>query len=149
MILHGISHDVCHLVESTVVERLHRVEYATLHRLQAVVDMRHGTLQNHIRSVIEKPVAEHTAKAQARGLGADGGRQRLNRLFLDFLGIHIDIVVGRQCAVLLHSVVGRGVAISMGCGIGRSDIVRLPGVIGSLGRGVVSLIVIDRIIRHC
>ena len=48
MVMHGCADDVCHFVEPFVVDRFHRMEDAPLHGLQAVVDMRDGTLQNHI-----------------------------------------------------------------------------------------------------
>ena len=60
VILHRMSHDVRHLVETSVVGFLHRMQNTPLHRLQSVEDMRHGTFENHIRSVVEKPVLVHS-----------------------------------------------------------------------------------------
>ena len=57
--LHGVSHDVCHLVEAAVVHALHGVQDATLHRLEAVFDVWHGTFQNHIAGIVEEPVLIH------------------------------------------------------------------------------------------
>ena len=55
MVLHRRADDVRHLVVASVVELAHRVQDAPLHRLQSVVDVRHGTFQNHIRSIVKKP----------------------------------------------------------------------------------------------
>ena len=60
--LHRMAHDVGHLVVAAVVHALHRVEDAALHGFQTVVDFRHGTLENHIRGVVEKPVLVHPAE---------------------------------------------------------------------------------------
>ena len=46
--LHRVPHDVGHLVVASVVHALHRVEYAPLHGLQAVLDVRDGALQYHV-----------------------------------------------------------------------------------------------------
>ena len=46
--LHCVSDDVRHLVVASVVESLHGVQYSSLHRLQAVHDVWHGTLQVHV-----------------------------------------------------------------------------------------------------
>ena len=48
MILHRATHDVRHLIISAIVHLLHRMEDTSLHRLESVHDMRHGTLQNHV-----------------------------------------------------------------------------------------------------
>ena len=62
MELHGMADDVSHLVVSSVVHSLHGVEDAPLHGLQSVLDMRHGTLQDYIRGVIQEPVLVHSAE---------------------------------------------------------------------------------------
>ena len=62
MELHGVAHDVGHLVVSPVVHALHRVQYSALHGFQSVLDMRHGTFENHIRGVVQKPVLIHAAQ---------------------------------------------------------------------------------------
>ncbi len=59
MVLHGLAHDVGHLVVAAVVDRLHGVEDAPLHGLQAILDMGHGALQDHVGGVIQKPVLVH------------------------------------------------------------------------------------------
>ena len=59
MELHRMTHDIRHLVVAPVVEPLHRVQDAALHGLQAVVDVRHGTLENHIRGIVEEPMLVH------------------------------------------------------------------------------------------
>ena len=57
--LHGVSHDVGHLVVASVVHALHGVHDTSLHRLEAILDVGNGTLQNNIRSVVEEPVLVH------------------------------------------------------------------------------------------
>ncbi len=69
MVLHGVAHDVGHLVEAAVVEGLHGVQYAALHGLEAVVDVWHGALENHIRGIVQKPVAVHALKAVTHNVG--------------------------------------------------------------------------------
>ncbi len=59
VVFHRVTHDVSHLVETTVVEFVHRMQDTTLHRLQAVLDGRHGTFEDDIRGVVEKPILEH------------------------------------------------------------------------------------------
>ena len=60
MVLHGVAHDVGYLVVSAVVEGLHGVEDAALHRLQTVVDIGHRTLQYNVAGILKIPVAKHT-----------------------------------------------------------------------------------------
>ncbi len=62
MILHGIAHHILHLVEASVIHRLHRMEYTALHGLEAVGYMRHGTLEYHIRGIVEKPALVHASQ---------------------------------------------------------------------------------------
>ena len=65
--LHRVSHDVRHLIISAVIHALHGVQDASLNRLQAVLDVRHGTLQDYVRCVIEEPVLVHSTKMVHRG----------------------------------------------------------------------------------
>ena len=60
VVFHRVTHDVGHLVETAVVEFVHGVQDTTLHRLQAVLDGRHGTFEDDIRGIVEKPVLEHS-----------------------------------------------------------------------------------------
>ena len=46
--LHRVTHDVRDLVEAPVVHALHGVQDAALHRLKAVADVWHGTLQDNV-----------------------------------------------------------------------------------------------------
>ena len=62
MVLHGVAHDAGHLVVAAVVGLLHGVEDAALHRLEAVLDMRNGTVQDHVRGVIQEPVLVHAGE---------------------------------------------------------------------------------------
>jgi hypothetical protein len=38
------------------------VQYATLYRLQAILDMGDSPFQNNVRSIVQEPVLVHTAK---------------------------------------------------------------------------------------
>ena len=60
--LHRMSHDVSHLVVSSVIHALHGVEDASLYGFQSVFDMRYGSLQDHIRCIVEEPVLIHSAE---------------------------------------------------------------------------------------
>ena len=64
VVLHRQSHDVGHLVEVAIVGLLHGMHDAALHRLEAVLDVRHGTLQDHVGGIVEKPVLVHAAQLQ-------------------------------------------------------------------------------------
>ena len=46
--LHGVSHDVRHLVEASVIHPLHRMENASLHGFQTVLDMGDSTLKYNV-----------------------------------------------------------------------------------------------------
>ncbi len=69
MVLHGLTDDVGHLVEAPVVDGFHGMENAALHRFQAVLDVRHGPFENHIRSIIQEPVLIHARKFAHTPLG--------------------------------------------------------------------------------
>ena len=60
--LHGMSHDVCHLIISAVVHALHRVQNTALHGFQSVLDVWHGTFQNDVRGIVQEPALIHTAQ---------------------------------------------------------------------------------------
>ena len=59
VVLHGLAHDVGHLVVAAVVHDLHGVEDAPLNGFQTVFDMGHGAFEDHVRSVIQEPVLIH------------------------------------------------------------------------------------------
>ena len=60
VVRHRLTDDVLHLVVSSVVAALHRVEYSTLYGLQSILDVRHRTLQNNVRCVVQKPILVHS-----------------------------------------------------------------------------------------
>ena len=62
MELHGMSHDVGHLVVAPVVHTLHGVQDAALYRFETVVDVGHGPFENHVRGIIQKPILVHPAQ---------------------------------------------------------------------------------------
>ena len=71
--LHGMPHDVGHLVVASVVHSFHRVENTSLHGFQSVLDVRHGTFQYHVRGIIQKPTLIHSAEVMNhRGIKAVG-----------------------------------------------------------------------------
>jgi hypothetical protein len=44
MVLHGISNDIFHFIESSIVDAIHGMHDATLHWLQTVGNMGYGAL---------------------------------------------------------------------------------------------------------
>ena len=60
--LHGMSHNVGHLVVASVVHALHGVKNASLHGFQSVLYMGNGTFQDYIRGIVEEPVLIHAAQ---------------------------------------------------------------------------------------
>ena len=48
MELHSVTHYVGHLVETPVIQTFHGVQDTSLHRLQAIHKMRHGTFQDNV-----------------------------------------------------------------------------------------------------
>ena len=89
--LHRLAHHVGHLIISSVVDPPHGVQDASLHRLQPVVDVWHGPLQDHVRGIIQEPALIH-ARQMAHAVRTDRpprhhiasaralGRVRLHRL---------------------------------------------------------------------
>ena len=97
VVLHGIAHNVGHLVVAAVVLRLHGVQNAPLYGFQSVGQMRDGTLQNHIGSIVEKPVLIHTGQ-ELLGVGAGSSHgmiaaMRLGRFVLRVFGLVTHIIV--------------------------------------------------------
>jgi len=71
-----MADDIRDLVVAPVVLLPERVHDAALHRLEAVVDVRHGAFQDHIAGVVEEPVAVeivHGLVLHRRGGGQDRG----------------------------------------------------------------------------
>ena len=50
--LHGVSHNVCHLVVPSVVQALHRVKDTSLDGLQPVVDVGDSTFQDNVGGIV-------------------------------------------------------------------------------------------------
>ena len=65
VVLHRVAHNVGHLVETAVVQLLHRMKNAPLHRLQSILNVRHRTFKDDIRGIIEKPILEHSRQMAA------------------------------------------------------------------------------------
>ena len=69
--LHGVTHDVGHLVVAAVVHAFHRMENTSLYGFQAILDVGNGTFQDDIRGIVEKPVLIHAAEVvDHRGIKA-------------------------------------------------------------------------------
>ena len=60
--LHGVSHDVCHLVIASVFHTPHGVQDTPLHGFQSVHDVGYGTFQDYVRGIIQEPVLIHAAQ---------------------------------------------------------------------------------------
>ncbi len=60
--LHGVAHDVRHLVVASVVHALHRVQDAPLYGFQSILDVWHGTFQDHVGGIVQKPALVHAAE---------------------------------------------------------------------------------------
>ena len=59
VVFHRVTHDVGHLVETTVLQFVHRVEDAALHGFQTVVNVGKGAVENDVGGVIQVPFAVH------------------------------------------------------------------------------------------
>ncbi len=102
MKLHGLSHDVGHFVVTSVVHALHGVQDASLHRLEAIADVGHGTLQDDIGGIVQEPVLVHarqvvhgrSVKAVGRLVVAMGVVRQL------VVGLRIVVIV--DCLVVVH-----------------------------------------------
>ena len=62
VIIHRVAHDPGDLVVAAIIELLHRMKDPALHGLEAVIQMRHCPLKNHIAGVIKKVVGIHPAE---------------------------------------------------------------------------------------
>ena len=111
--LHRVAHDVGHLVIPPVVHALHGVQYAPLHGLQSVLYVGHGTLQYHVRSIVEKPVLVHPAKVMhGRSVKpADGLVPLATGLCAAILGLHGVPVKFLDALVVLYLVVHDDVVV--------------------------------------
>ena len=66
--LHGLSHYVGHLGVGAVVYAEHGMQDAALHGLEAVHDVRHGPVEDHVGGIVEIPVLEHPGKLEFPGV---------------------------------------------------------------------------------
>ena len=98
MVLHGDTHYVGNLVEMPVVDGFHRVEYTSLNGLEAVVDIRHRTLQNYIRGIFQKPCLVHAAQMVAHYILAVGIRPHGSD------GFTVEVNAVAFCAVVFSAV---------------------------------------------
>ena len=77
---------------------------AALHRLEAVLDVGHGTLQYHIGRIVQKPVLIHARQLQLLVLGHLIGRVA-RRLVVTTLRVVASILIGQQLIHLVQIVV--------------------------------------------
>lgn len=104
MELHGVTHDVGHLVVSSVVHALHAVEDASLHGFQAVLDVGYGAFQDHVRRIVQEPVLVHAAQ-MVDGSGVETVHGLIVGVAVNgkFLVVgHLLVVV---CCIVAHSIV--------------------------------------------
>ena len=59
VVFHRVTHDVGHLVVTPVLQFVHRVENTPLHRLEAVIDIREGAVEDNIGGVVQEPLPVH------------------------------------------------------------------------------------------
>ncbi len=57
-----MSDNVGHLVVTPVFHPFHGMQDPALYGFQTVCDMRDGSLQDHIRGILQEPVLEHTGQ---------------------------------------------------------------------------------------
>ena len=100
--LHGVTHDVGHLVISAVVHAAHGVQDAALHGFQTVLDMRYGTLQDDIAGIVEEPVLVHS-REMMHGTGIEA----IDRLIVRVLIAEVVTqIVGLDVVGLLSLLLG-------------------------------------------
>ena len=64
-----MTNDVGNFIVASVLHALHGMQYTALHWLKTVFQMRHRTLQDNIRGVVEKPVLIHATEVfHGRGI---------------------------------------------------------------------------------
>ena len=92
--LHGVPHDVRHLVVASVVQTLHGVEDASLNGLQSVVDVGDGTFQDNVGGIVQKPVLIHAGELvfHAFFLGVGGFIIRMLVFFFKVFVAHIYLI---------------------------------------------------------
>ena len=110
VVLHGLSHNIGDLVVAAVVAALHGVQDAALHGLQAILQMGYGTLQNHIRRVVQEPVLVHARQfvyvaavlAEKPPVASCPGLRRLFGRHVDRLLVAPDLLVVSRISIFCH-----------------------------------------------
>ena len=69
VVLHGLTHNIGHLIEAAILNALHSMENTTLHGLKAIIQVGHGTLQDNIRGVVQEPILVHAREPAHTILG--------------------------------------------------------------------------------
>ena len=57
--MHSLAHDSGHFAVGSGIMFVHCVQNTSLNRLEAIHDIRDGSLENHVGRVVEEPVLEH------------------------------------------------------------------------------------------
>ena len=68
VVLHGVTDDVGHLGETSIVGFLHGMEDAALHGLEAVVDVGHRAVEDDIGGIVNPIILEHAAERHGGSL---------------------------------------------------------------------------------
>lgn len=95
VVAHGVADHVGDLVVAPVVQLLERVQDATLHRLEAVVERRDRAVENDVGGVFKKPALVGLSERRLLVAAVDGLR------FDFFCGVEIEIVL--LVVVLAHA----------------------------------------------
>ena len=102
---HGCTHNVCHLVISSVLHATHGVQNASLHGFETIIDVWHGTFQDYVAGVVQKPQLVHAMQtALAHSLRIPGGVVPL--LFGVGIGSCFGFLVGTHLVNLISWLVG-------------------------------------------
>ena len=95
---HGGTHDVGHLGVAAVVGLLHGMHDAPLHRLQAVVDVGHRTVQYDVGGIVNPIFAKHAAQRQR------GAFPQLTLVGMQTAGFHYFVLFLRGLVIFVHIV---------------------------------------------
>ena len=70
VVLHSLSYDIGNLGVGSIVNLVHCVEHSALNRFETVHDMRHGTVENGVGSIIQIPFLEHSGEFEVAAVVA-------------------------------------------------------------------------------
>ena len=104
--MHSLAHDSGHFAVGSGIMFVHCVQNTSLNRLEAIHDIRDGSLENHVGRVVEEPVLEHARQLVFLAVTSQeflvfvrwSRRRVVNRLFIQVL-IIIQLVL-RQLVIV-------------------------------------------------